>query len=156
MKFKVICDLHEYNEESNYDLDRGTTFFSYNTKGIYLLDEDDPAPDVFTDDPVLYSSYYLLVVTYDTGDSFGHENGVKEYVSVHSDYNVALENHDRIRDHFKICKKDNLENFDNLYLELKTDQGREFTITCPWTDYFTNDADPELFEVPVIRNTTEE
>jgi hypothetical protein len=50
-------------------------------------------------------TYYLLAVTYSTGDSFNRHDGAIEFVHLYKDENVAYENMRRIQKHHDVYQQ---------------------------------------------------
>jgi hypothetical protein len=69
--------------------------------------------------------YYLVYAIYDTGDSFGRDEGRIEYIGLYSDLEVAHENERRCR-----------ECVEGYSVTLVTDSGKEYKVSTPWVGYF--------------------
>lgn len=87
--------------------------------------------------------YYLLYVVYETGDSFHRDSGVVEFVDLHSDYDIAIANANKIRQHYE-------QDDDKFSVTLTDDAGATFTQHCPWTGFFERVQDIIVEPVRVI------
>lgn len=104
--------------------------------------------------------YFLLSVTYETGDSFHREYGKVAFVGIYSDQTVAEENARRIRQHYDFYGvRDNYRTeralqqawkgpgkFKVLGVVLTMENGKEYLYHPSWVGYFEN-----LVEIEVKR-----
>ena len=84
---------------------------------------------------------YLIYAIYDSGDSFGYDVdwGI-EFVSIHKDKNIALENGKFLEDDSNGPYKGTI----------KLDDGKDIEVYRPWTGYFERLKRVEVDQVTVV------
>lgn len=93
---------------------------------------------------------YLLYAIYDTGDSFGRDEGKFEAVMLHRNLEVAQRNKKLIEEHYRKYKEDYSFSDGAFSLKLFTDSGKEFEISVPWTGYFEVLTNVEIEGVEIL------
>ena len=96
--------------------------------------------------------YYLLYVIYNTGDSFGRDDGQIEFVFLHTNQCMGYKNITRINEHYQTDGGMYYGNKDYAKFSvcLLDDNGEEFKLHVPWTGFFEDLVDVELVEVKVF------
>lgn len=93
---------------------------------------------------------YLLYAIYDTGDSFGRDEGRFEAVMLHHDRSIAEENRRRILEQNRQYEQSRGHNMEDYSVTLLTDSGKEFQISTPWNGYFEDLSTVEIEEVEIL------
>lgn len=165
---RVINDSYTYvtreqNKDDAWDADDTKTI--NRIEGIQIV-SDKGWNDLTTSFDVKEGEvYYLLYAVYDTGDSFHRSDGQIEYVGLYQSRDVAEDNAKRIKEHDKIASRLNRsycvseqerkqleklrKTFEQYSVNLITEDGKEYKISCPWVGYFEILDDVEVVEVMV-------
>ena len=114
-------------EATEDEWDRDDTYTDHNIQGFRAVKEKDYYDLSVGFDVKKYKHYYLVYVIYDTGDSFGRDDGQIEFVGLYQDRSVAEENKRRI---------DKNEKVDSFSVKLVTEDDEEFDCHTPWKGYF--------------------
>lgn len=153
----VTYETTEYADPDD-DWDRDNTAEYHHITGVEIVDKKDRwdlcVP--FEVDPD--RSYYLLYAIYDTGDSFGRDEGRIELIDLYQDREVAMANAARIDAHAR--KYDSTrwgsarEEMDEPYtVKLMNDAGEECQVHTPWNGYFERLSYTEVLCVRVNEGT---
>ena len=140
MKIKIIDNVHYgvSREATEDQWDRDDTYEDHNIEGIEVPKSKNAYYDLEVGFDILHGvDYYLLYGIYNTGDSFGHDDGRIEFVDLYEDRNVAEDNAKRLRKH----NDDNRNDFmkDGYYsAKLLHESGKEYDFHVPWKGYFEN------------------
>jgi hypothetical protein len=140
-----------YENLGGYDCDdewtRDSTAETHSITGIKEVSNND-YHDVCTTDGD--GPFYLLYVIYDTGDSFGTDEGRFEEVLLHRDIEVAKKNKKLIETHYsEYCKKNGFSP-DCWNLELSTDEGESVRVCPSWIGYFESLVSVEIERVEIL------
>lgn len=145
--------------------DRDDTYTDHNIRGIKVVGER-----AYHHLPVDFNpedrDCYLLYVIYNTGDSFGCDEGLIEFVGLYKDRDIAEENARRIKEHYSIYRKLNArfgvtekqrrlyqreyKHFNSFSVTLINEDQREYRIHVPWTGYFESVTDVGIERVNVL------
>lgn len=82
--------------------------------------------------------YYLLIMSYGTGDSFHHEDNCQEILGVYGSPEIAKQNRDAVREANEIDYSSRRKKSEPIQLTLLTDSGKEYQISNPCYGYFEN------------------
>lgn len=106
--------------------DRDDTYAWHIIREVRAVGEKDYY-DLVVDFEPKGTACYLLFVIYDTGDSFGVDQGQIEFIGLYRDRKVAEENKSRI---------EKLDYKDKYSVQLVTEDGRKYKVHAPWIGYF--------------------
>lgn len=148
-EIKVLADswttvTAEEDPDDQYSGEDTDTDWTFN--GIKLASKTE-YPDLTTDfKPKTGKTYYLVLVTYDSDDSFSHNgNACVEYVDLYRDIDKATATRDEIIRHNNANNKWTDEKPYNLVLTL--DNGKDLEYPAPWLDYFSDLGEVRLVTV---------
>lgn len=138
----VTRERDSYDEWSADDTDT-----SWDINGIKVLDGKEGYADLDIDfEPKPGDSYYLVLVTYHSGDSFSnHDNACVEYIDLYRDLDSA----ERIRNEILRHDESNSRWSDDkpFKLVLTLDNGKEIEYPAPWHGYFNGLGDVRVVMV---------
>lgn len=140
---QTICADDDDGEPYSY---RGETDTNHIIHGIDVVKKG-VWHDVVTDFKVeVAKPYYLLYVTYTTGDSFGSDGGNIEFIGLYTNREIADENAARIEKHQ--VKSDNGYYADfQLMLVAESDPVKEYVFYAPWNGYFERLENVEIEKI---------
>ena len=134
----VIDDTYEEVTRSATEdqWDRDDTNTTHHISGIKLVGKND-----YTDLTVPFKvepgkTYYLLSVIYDTGDSFGRDEGRIEFIELYTDLELAKKNQAVIEDHNKKYRKVYHYDRKTPKLVMENQVGTEIDYYPTWYGYF--------------------
>jgi hypothetical protein len=127
-------------EESQDGSKQGRTRTTHDIRGFTLVNKDTES-----DLEVAYSvdpkeQYFLLAVIYDSGDSFGYDEGYIDFVGFYRTFDEAETNALRIRKHYN-------ESYYDDKLLLISPSGKEYQAGTPWKGWMSK-LD-QIFVIPV-------
>jgi hypothetical protein len=143
---------HTYGEITRHatrdEWDRDDTYTSHNIEGIKLVDEND-----YSDLTVPFKvepdkTYYLLSVIYDTGDSFGRDEGRIEFIELYIDLDLAKKNQAAIEDHNKKYR-DSYYDDETPRLIIENQVGTKIDYYPSWYGYFERLSEVRINSVMV-------
>jgi hypothetical protein len=124
--------------------DRDDTSMDHDIIGFVVKEEKDYGDISVNFDPKYDKEYYLLSVIYDTGDSFGRDEGQIEFIDLYENLAIAEENSRRIRE----------DESDKYSVKLLHETGKEYDVHTPWKGYFEDLRGVEIDQV--FRKVTDE
>lgn len=137
---KIDYDTHGYvtrQGDANDRWDHDDTAQDHTINGVHVVGAEqyhDLAIDFEPDG----TACYLLYVIYDTGDSFGRDDGRIEFIGLYRDREVAEENKRRI---------EKMDYKDKYTVQLVTEDGRKYKMHAPWVGYFEHFQYTEIQQV---------
>lgn len=139
-KIEVVYDISRIQDEDwepTDEWDRPDVYYDYQIHGIRIGDRVNY--ELIVDYPVEPNrDYYLVVVNYDTGDSFGRDYGRIAFVHLFQDLAVAEKARDVI-----------LAN-DTSSVTIQWDSGKEENMYCCWIGYFEEMNDCDIVPVRLL------
>ena len=147
-KIEVINDSYiEHN--GGYDPDdewsRDSTTTTNDIRGIKIGSYD--LASHFK--PIKGEKYYLLYAEYNTGDSFGYDDGVIEYIGLYEPKEQAQKQAELIKIHNDKYEKDHkwTKNESSYSLDIEMPNGQVVKISAPWNGYFESLNFVDVIEV---------
>lgn len=126
--------LREPDPDNRWD--SGHYFTEHNITGFKVGGKYGDLEVDFT--PKKNTSYHLLYITYDTGDSFGRSDGHIEFVDLYQDFEVAEANQKRLLDHYNKWENDHSCSDKKWSTKLVAENKNEYKYSVPGLGYFDN------------------
>ena len=135
LETKTFCSITNERDPDN-EWSRDSTSEHTTIQGLCEVGEKDH-PDFSVPDDAT-GPFYLVYGVYDTGNSFGRDEGQFEAVMLHTDEAAARENVRRIEEQNRFyCKNNGNGKALDLYsVELVMDDGTPFRFSVPWNGFF--------------------
>jgi hypothetical protein len=130
---KVIDDSFVTVEEEGTNEEYGPrdcTHTSHYIEGIKEVSEQEGWDLVVPFKPEPRKQYFLVYCLYTTGDSFGWDSGIIEFIGLYEDRDLADATKKRIENHYKDAKKRDSP------VEVYNSKGELYSISAPWIGYF--------------------
>jgi len=127
--------------DRNDAYDRDDTATDHTIMGFEVVGDDSYKDFSVSFNPVPDRDYYLLMVIYDTGDSFGRDAGQLSLIDLYENQEMAADAAKAIRAHA------NNDDYD-FNLKLIAENGVERSLYTPWKGYFES---IQSIEVRAIR-----
>ena len=143
-RVRVVDDEHcevTREAEPGERWDNDDVSYDHYIKGIKLVDHNEYGDIDLGYKPEEGKLYYLLYVTYSTGDSFHREDGRISFVDLYRTREEAEENVKLMREHYEKARDRRFERikkekFNPYSVELKNHEGNVFSFHCPYVGYF--------------------
>lgn len=95
--------------------------------------------------------YYLLCVSYSTGDSFSNHDGQLDYIELYEDKAMADAAMNAIELDYKIYKKKSNTGSADYSVTIKNNENNTFKISCSWKGYFESMESVDVIPVKLIK-----
>lgn len=134
----------EYPDYDN-QWDEGHSFVNHNIRGFRIVKKNDYHDLTVDFPPKKNKVYYLLYITYDTGSSFGIEDGEIAFVDLYQKRSSAQENEKRLLNHYRNSK-------DEYSTKLIAENGKEYDYSVPGTGYFDKNVSVSIEQIELKKD----
>lgn len=152
-QYTEITRERDYEDEwDNDDVAHSVSIF-----GIETPTKEETYTDITVPFKVVSEkNYYLVYVTYSTGDSFHQESGCVEFIDVFETREKAENLARIIKDHYQFCDNEQRWNdkktkppkgYNQFSLEYQNEEGKNLNCHVHWTGYFERLESIDIKEV---------
>lgn len=119
------------HRDPDNEWDADDIYNNISVKGVEVVNENQHYDFPVSFEPRPDQTYYLVAVTYDTGDSFHREEGVMEFVSMFQNGKDADRVAKEITEHYRRYKND----WKHMTVDVTLPEGK-LEFFAPWCGYF--------------------